>query len=181
MCCALGLCLTAGPAVAQDAEVHFQATREGSRFDIEATAQIPATVNDAWTVLTDYERLPKFIPGVNESRVLARQGSSAVIELRGEVSWLIFTFPMQVRLAIEEFPYRRIEARAIGGNFRQMQGIYRLDAIPHGVKLYYEGSLTPDFYLPPLIGTLLVRSRLERRFTALVREIQKHAAVADAR
>jgi len=35
------------------------------------------------------------------------------------------------------------------------------------------GTLTPDFGIPPLIGTLVVRSMVERRFSAMVREIEK--------
>jgi len=172
----------AAPAFGQKAQVEFQTTREGELFEIEASAAIEASVSDAWQVLTDYDRLAEFIPGVSESRVVSRQGSRAVIELRGEVSWLFVTFPMHVRLAIEEFPYDRIESTAIGGNFRQMHGVYFLHAIPGGIELRYEGTFTPDFSVPPLIGTLLMRNRLEKRFRALVREIERRRApVPDAR
>jgi ribosome-associated toxin RatA of RatAB toxin-antitoxin module len=173
---AVWLSLLAGPAIAQNAQLEFRTTREGERFIIEATAEIEATVADAWKVLTDYDRLAEFIPGVRESRVMSRQGSLAVIELHGEASWLFFTFPMRVRLAIEEFPYDRIESTAIGGDFREMHGVYFLRAIPGGTNLHYEGTFTPDFRVPPLIGTLLMRSRLEKRFRALVSEIAKQRA-----
>ena len=175
---AVGFCLLAAPALAQKAQVDFHTLREGDRFDTKARADIDATAADAWRVLTDYDRLAEFIPGVSESRVVSREGSWALVELRGEASWLFFTFPMHVRLAIAEFPYDRIESNAIGGSFRQMHGVYFLRTIPGGIELRYEGSFTPDFVVPPLIGTLLIRSRLEKRFRALVREIERRQGLA---
>jgi hypothetical protein len=41
------------------------------------------------------------------------------------------------------------------------------------VQLRYEGTFTPDFGVPPLVGTLLMRSTLEKRFAAMVHEIEK--------
>ena len=39
------------------------------------------------------------------------------------------------------------------------------------MRLRYTGSLTPDFSVPPLIGTLAVRRNVERQFSAMVDEI----------
>lgn len=96
-----------------------------------------------------------------------------MIEQRGEASLLFFTFPMRVRLAIEEYPYERIVSNAISGDFKEMHGVYHLEARDAGLRLRYEGKFTPDFVVPPLIGTLMMRSTVERRFSAMVREIEK--------
>lgn len=170
---ALLLLLLAWPAMDHAAEISVQTTRRGDSFEVNASAQIEADVADAWKVLTDYDRLAEFIPGVQESRVVSRDGSNVVIEQRGETSLLFFTFPMRVRLAIEEFPNDRVVSKAIGGNFKELHGVYHLQARNGGMFLRYEGSFTPDFYFPPLIGTLVVRSTVEKRFVAMVREIEK--------
>jgi carbon monoxide dehydrogenase subunit G len=170
---ALCVSLLASPAAGRAAEVVVQTTRHGDTFEVEATAEIEADEADAWKVLTDYDRLAEFIPGVQESRVLSRDGSKVVIDQRGEASLLFFKFPMRVRLAIEEFPTYRVVSTAIGGNFKEMHGVYHLQPRPGGVRLRYEGTFTPDFGVPPLIGTLLMRSTLEKRFAAMVHEIEK--------
>ena len=170
---ALWLLLLMLPGTGRAADVSVQTTRHGDRFEVEATADIEANVADAWKVLTDYDRLAEFIPGMRESRVASRDGSRVVVDQRGEASLLFFTFPMRVRLAIEEFPNDRIVSRAIAGNFKELRGVYHLQARETGLRLRYEGTLTPDFGVPPLIGTLVVRSMVERRFSAMVREIEK--------
>ena len=136
-------------------------------------AEIEADLADAWKVLTDYGRLAEFIPGMQESRLVSRDGLNVVVDQRGDASLLFFTFPMRVRLAIEEFPYDRIVSNAISGDFKEMHGVYHLQTRAGGVQLRYEGKFTPNFGIPPLIGTLLMRSTVAKRFGAMVHEIEK--------
>lgn len=164
--------------VAHAADVSVKTTRHGDRFDVTATAEIGANSADAWKVLTDYDRLAEFIPGVLESRVLSRNGLSVLLDQRGETRLLFLRFPMYVRLAIEEFPPDRIVSRAVAGNFKELHGVYYLQSRDSGVQLRFEGGFTPDFGVPPLIGTLLVGNAVERRFIALVREIEKKSGPA---
>jgi ribosome-associated toxin RatA of RatAB toxin-antitoxin module len=161
----------AAPGFAQQMSVHTE--RHGEEFRIKAMATIAVDTASAWSVLTDYARFAQFIPGVLESRVVSREGAKVVVEQRGEANWLFLSFPMQVRLAVEEFPFERIESSLISGNFKSMQGVYNLLTAGDRLQLHYEGSFTPDFSLPPLIGTLMVRSMVEARFKAMVKEIEK--------
>jgi ribosome-associated toxin RatA of RatAB toxin-antitoxin module len=170
---ALWLLLLGLPAMGQGAEIAVQVVRHGDSFEVEATADIDAGVGDAWKVLTDYDRLSEFIPGMLESRVVSRDGFSVVVDQRGETSVLFFTYPIRVRLAIEEQPYERIVSTAISGNFKDLTGVYALQARGDGLTLRYEGKFTPDFAYPPLLGTLIVRSTVEKRFGAMVQEIEK--------
>jgi ribosome-associated toxin RatA of RatAB toxin-antitoxin module len=170
---ALWLLLLVSPAGAQAAEISVQTTRHGDSFEIEATAEIEVDVADAWKVLTDYDRLADFIPGMHESRVVSRDGFNVVVDQRGEASLLFLTFPMRVRLAIEERPYERIVSAAIAGNFKELHGVYHLQLRGAKLQLRYEGKFTPDFVFPPLLGTLIVRTTAERRFSAMVHEIEK--------
>jgi carbon monoxide dehydrogenase subunit G len=170
---ALWLVVLVLPPTGRAAEISVHATRHGDSFEVGATAEIDADMADAWKVLTDYDRLAEYIPGMQESRVVSRDGFKAVVDQRGEAGLVFFTFPMRVRLAIEEFPYDRIVSNAIAGNFKEMSGVYHLQAQGAGVRLRYEGTLTPDFGVPPLIGTYVVRTMVERRFGAMVREIEK--------
>ncbi len=183
------LCLAAlaPPGLAADIEVgnievadfEVKAVRNGERFDVEASAEFEAGVELAWAVLTDYDRLAEFIPGMKRSRVVSRDGHAVVVDQNGEASLLFFTFPIQVRLAIEEQPFDRIESRAISGNFRELSGNYRLEVRGTRLLLRYSGRMTPDFAVPPLIGTLLVRNTVARRFRAMVDEILRRQRGTD--
>jgi len=177
--CLLFLCLTGITTAAPAAHVTVEATRNGDALEVEASAEFPGTLARTWQVLTDYNRLADFVPDLHVSRVISREGNSAVVEQRGEARLLFFSYPMDVRLAITEHPHERVVSRAVAGNFREMQGTYRLEAHEGRVRLRYSGRLVPDFYVAPLIGTLVLRSHVESTFRALVEEIERQHREAE--
>jgi carbon monoxide dehydrogenase subunit G len=168
---ALVMLAVAVPVPVQAAEVLVAAVRHGDTMYVEASAELEAGLKPAWDVLTDYDRLAQFIPGMLMSRVTARTGNLVTVEQRGEAGLLFFSYILQVTLAIEEVPYRRIMSRAVAGNVKEMQGAYQLEAQDGRVRLRYSGTLTPDFSVPPLVGTLVLKHSVERQFHALVAEI----------
>jgi ribosome-associated toxin RatA of RatAB toxin-antitoxin module len=142
-----------------------------------ASAVLFAPAPIVWQVLTDYERLPAFIPGITKSSVRAREGTRLLVEQAGEARFLIFSFPIEVRLEVTESPSRGIASRAVGGNLRRMDGRYELapDAARNAVTLRYTGEIEPEFNLPPLIGLAAMRHMVEEQFTAMVAEIERRA------
>lgn len=165
------LFLCAAAAVAA-ADVTVQATRDGEAVEVEAVADIAVALARAWEVLTDYNRLSQFVPDLHESRVVSREGARAVVEQKGVARFLFFTYPIEVRLAVTEYPHRRIESRAVAGNFRELRSVYTLEARQGGVRLRYQGRLVPDFELP-LFHTYVLKSNVEATFRAMVEEIER--------
>lgn len=171
------VCVTGLATVASAAEVAVQVTRNGEVFQVDASASIESSVEGgvarAWRVLTDYGRLAEFIPDLHSSRVVSRNGRQVVVEQKGEARVLFFSFPIDVRLAITEYPNERLVSRAVAGNFREMHGAYSLEAGQGRVLLRYAGRMAPDFFVPPLIGTLALRRNVEASFRALVEEVER--------
>ena len=167
------------PALCYPADISLQVTRHGDSFEVEAAAEFEAEVTLAWEVLTDYDRLSEFIPGMHSSRIVSRDKRKVIVDQSGDAKLLFFSFPMRVRLEIEEYPYERIVSRAIDGNFKEMSGSYTLEVRGRHLLLRYAGSLTPDFSVPPLVGTMLVRNTMEKRFGAMVDEIVRRQRLRD--
>jgi len=167
----LWLAALAVPVMSQATDMTIHAVRHGESFEFEAVSEFEADLVQVWEVLTDYDRFSDFIPGMQTSQIIARDPRNVVVDQRGEVSLLFFTFPIRVRLAIEEYPYRRIISRAIKGDFKELRGVYNLEAHGRRIRLFYSGQVTPNFSVPPLISTILVRHIVEKRFSAMVDEI----------
>lgn len=177
---ALALLAAASANAARDVEI--QAQREGASVEIRAHADLAAPVAVVWQVLTDYEHLPQFIPGIAKSVVRERQGAVLFVEQSGAARFLVFSFPIEVRYEVTERPQQWIESRAVGGNLKRMNGRYDLEpgAEPLTVRLRYHGLIEPDFHLPPLVGVAALRSMAEEQFTAMVAEIERRATEAGA-
>ncbi len=176
----LALCLWL-PAHAPAAEVVVHALRDGDVLLIEATAEFEATLAQSWQVLTDYDGLHQFIPNLRLSRVTGRGRNGLTVEQKGEARVLFFSIPIEVTLAINEFPPGKVVARAVAGNFRDMSGVYLLEGQDGRVRLRYSGRMTPDFFVPPIIGTWLLRQHVHDTFAALVDEIVRRQKASDRR
>lgn len=164
------------PASAQ--EISIESGRDGDFITFAASTELKVRRRIAWQVLSDYDHLADFIPDMKVSRVVLRTSDGVLLEQRGDFSFLFFSQPIDVVLAVYEEPQRRIIAHAVAGNLRDMEGRYELVASDRGVRLSYFGRFTPDFYLPPLVGMPIVRSSMARQFRAMVAEIVRRDAVA---
>ena len=161
-----------GAAVAGAADVSVDATRDGEAVEVAASADLAVGVARAWEVLTAYNRFTEFVPNLDESRIVSRDGVHAVVEQKGSARFLFFTYPIEVRLAVTEHPRQRIESRAIAGNFRELHSVYTLEPREGGARLRYHGRLVPDFQLP-LFLTFVLKNNVEATFRAMVEEIER--------
>ncbi len=175
-----GACLLAlwAPFAFAVSAVEVHTTRGGDVIDVRAKATIKAPMEVVWATLTDYERLPEFIPGLKKSRVIARQGPTATVEQSGVAQFLFLTVPIDVTLESTERP-PNIEVRRIAGTVRQLQGRYETELMPDAsyVQLRWVGSIEPEDRLPPLVGEALMRQSIASQFTGMVREIERRVAV----
>lgn len=175
----MALALAAHAGAASGAEdFAIEVERMGERFSVRAQATLAAPAALAWQVLTDYDNLPQFIPGLSSSTTQLRAGNRAVLEQKGEARFLLFSLPIEVRLEVRESPYDWIVSRAVSGNLKRMNGRYELVHDGPVLRLRYTGELEPAFSLPPLVGTFALRAMVEEQFTAMVAEIERRAALA---
>ncbi|MEI6720024.1 MAG: SRPBCC family protein [Betaproteobacteria bacterium] len=170
-------------ATARAAEdLSVEAARKGAFVEVKARATIDAPLSVIWTALTDYEKLPEFVPGLKKSRVASRNGSTVVVEQSGEARFLMFSFPVDVVLEAVEKPQSSIRVRALSGTLRYLEGGYDVEAEPDSGKfiLRWVGTIAPDVSLPPLFGEVVMRMSIEDQFTGMVREIDRREALRRA-
>lgn len=161
------------PAAAQTITAH----RADGAVVVEAVQELDAPAELAWAVLTDYEGLVRSIPDMTESRVIMRNGNQVVVEQKGAASLFLPRRAIEVRLEIVESPYEWVTSRAVAGSFKEMDGCYELKTQGGVLRFTYTGRIVPGFWLPDLIETTAVRRSVGRQFTAVVREIQRRAAL----
>jgi len=164
------------PALAQD--VSIRTVRDGDFINVSASAVMKVDPGVAWAVLSDYDHLAKFIPDMKSSRVVSRQGNVLRVEQKGDVGFFFYKEPVSMLLEVHEEPQTRITARGIEGNIKGLETRYDLQSSAAGVRLDYTGRFEPDFSIPPLIGMPIMNRVIERRFRAMVNEIQRRDALA---
>ena len=166
--------------------------RSGKRFDAEALLDLPAPAETVWDTITDYDALPRFMPGIRACRVLERHPGAGgaerlVVEQHGEFRFLLFAQAMRVRLHIAHETLRVAEAKAVSfelGLLRRravdvFEGRYEI-LRPAGRKtgaartqLRYTARIDLHLPPPPTIGSLAVRQNLQAQLEALAREVRR--------
>lgn len=144
----------------------------------------------AWRTLTDYERLPQFVPGLTSVRVLRRAQVDGLehlqVEQKGEFRWLFYTQPVTVRMDVVHRVPSSVDARAIAApgddatHLERFAGRYELESVGDDVRVSYFARIVPRFALPPVIGTLAVRQTVRTQFDAMLAEIERRSASAGA-
>jgi len=166
------------PAFALEQPISIRTGRDGEFVTVSASVLMHVDLRVAWAVLSDYDHLSKFIPDMQSSRVVSREGNKLRVEQKGDVGFLFYREPVNVLLEVDEEPPRLIVARSISGNVRGLETRYELHPSASGVRLDYTGRFVPSFSIPPLIGMPIVSRMIERRFRAMVDEIQHRDAIA---
>lgn len=171
------LAITPCPAMAEP-PISVEAQNFGAAIRLSATVLMDdVSPGEVWDVLTDYEGQLHFVPGLAESRVISRNSSGSVVVQKGWIEVLFLRFNFEVEYVTHEKPPRLLTSRVKRGNVKRMTGEYRLSKFTNGrhngTRLDYVGEVEPEGWLPPLLGPMVMRSKVKAQIGAMVQEIER--------
>lgn len=127
-------------------------------------------------MLTDYDRYAEFIPDLNVSRVVARNGATITVEQSGNAAFWLFKLPVHVTFEVNELPPNSLQSRTVAGSVRVLASSYALTPVASGVRLDYAGQVLPGFELVSRIEQMVVERNAARQLQALADEIELRSA-----
>lgn len=148
--------------------------RDGGVFEIKAQSHIVADREIAWAVLTDYDRYADFVPGMRSSQRVGEQPLR--IEQHGEFGILFLIKHIYSTLDVHEDPPSTIRFHAIEGNLRRLETQVDIAQDGDTIVLIYRSTIEPDFWVPPLIGSSILRAGIRRKLISVSAEIERRAA-----
>jgi carbon monoxide dehydrogenase subunit G len=158
------------------ATIAISLANRADTIEIEGNADLNADAETAWRVLTDYERYVDFIPGLQESRVVARNGATVTVEETGGVKLWQLHMPLDVTFEITEMAPTGLVSRVVAGDLRALNSRYVLTPVGNRVRLEYTGELGSGLALFGAIERLAVKDNVALRFQALADEIERRSA-----
>lgn len=148
-------------------------TRLGEGYLVQVRMEVMGHQRLAWQVLTDYENLPLFVPGMLSSRIVSRQGDPVLLEQKGQSGVLFFRVVTKTVSRILETPETEIRFDLVSGNLKRMQGSWTLIPHDHATIVNYRAELIPEFALPPLIGPAMMSQNVKTMVAGVAREIER--------
>lgn len=156
-----------------------QVSEANGKLVLNISYRVPVSPREAWAVLTDFENMPAFVPGLESSKVLLRTGKTIQVEQTGSVRFGILPIQYASKRQIDTVPYQSISSHTLSGNAR-LDSIMLLTPSGSGTLLSYHATAVPDLPVPnSLIGSSL-SEMLENQFKAMGQEMARRAQLNDA-
>lgn len=139
-------------------------------FEVVASGTVKASPADVWKVLTDYERMPEFVPDLEKTKVISRVGNKAIIEQSGVARFLFLKRTINLVVHVSEEPISTIVITLVTGDMKTYQCRWEMTALPDGAgtRIAYSGTMVPKFYVPGMLGSNIIRRDIERMMGAVL-------------
>jgi ribosome-associated toxin RatA of RatAB toxin-antitoxin module len=133
------------------------------------TAEIDATPQQCFDLLTDYERLPEWQGAVRSASILERdeQGRGAVVEY--EVDARVKTVRYRLRQVYDE--PERLASEYLGGDFRDFSGEWRFVPLEDGrTRAELDLQIDPGRFVPAPVRSVIADAVMRRA----LRDLKTH-------
>ncbi len=154
----------ASAAVTLDIETEAPRT-----YVVRGAFDVAASTAAAWAVLTDYDRLPSFVPDLKASRVRERTANGVLLEQEATGRFFVFRRDIRVLLRCRETPGERLEFEdTLGADFELYRGSWTLRPEAGGVAVRYELRAKPKGRAPGVVA----RRALHRGARELLEQVR---------
>ncbi len=162
--------------------VRTSVQHDNGRFTIESNMVIQLPEEDVRAILMDFNNLPRINSDIRTVTLLSRHGQTPVrMRINSEVCALLmcmdYTWVQSVRVLPSGDIVTHFDPTL--SDFREGWVRYRLIPEGYNTRLIMNAVLVPDFWFPPLIGPMIIKSKLrdEALETALgIERLQSYAA-----
>lgn len=163
-----------GVSIADEITVNAVRTADGRAVQVEVALALPIKYEVVWEVLNDYENMPRFVPDILATRLISAGPGRKRVEIEGIARLLFLEYPTRTTLDVVYPPDGSIAINSVAGNLA-IHGVVRVHGDGTHTRVDYQVRLTPDFWLPPLIGDFLIGRQIKRQFEGMVEEMHRRA------
>ncbi len=180
LCCLAALnCL---PSLSRAGQLEaFSVTEEDGEYKARVAILLDAPADYVYGVITDYKHIYRLHPSIIESEILPAE-DDATVRVRNRFEHCIALFCMEVEMVedIMEVGDGTLVATTVPAlsSFASGNAVWHVHAFEGGrARVQYQANMKPDFFIPPLIGSLIIKSRLRREIMTSFSRIECHARI----
>jgi hypothetical protein len=178
--------LTLASASGASAAADFRAldvSRDGASYEVKALVYLAAPPQAVFAVLTDYEHFTRISGSIVESRrVQQLDAADSLVYTDTRFCALFFCRHVKEMQKVSQTPPSDIISTVLpekSDNVKSGSAVLHLQSEGEGTLLHWEFRIEPGFWVPPLLGPLLVERGLKaegRRSAAGVEKLARERA-----
>ena len=157
----------------QDTDIAVKVHIARDNVTVDVILAIPATRQEVWVVMTDYEHMADFVSNLKESKIVSVSEGTLKIFQRGSATFGPIKFPFESTREIRLIPFDEIRSRMISGNMRKMEGTTQLIDEGGKTRIIYHTDTIQETWIPSIIVKVFIENEIREQFRELRNEIMK--------
>jgi carbon monoxide dehydrogenase subunit G len=154
------------------AEPKIDVTEAGGTYTVSAAFAVAEPAAAVIAVLTDFERIPRFMPDVTLSRIVERSGGAIVVEQEATAKFMMFSKKVHLLLDVQEDNGLISFRDRCGRSFAHYQGSWTITDEDSRAVVIYRLAAKPNFEVPAFV----LKRLLKRDAVAMISRLQAEIA-----
>jgi hypothetical protein len=126
-------------------------------YQVAASFSVGQTPDLAIAVLTDFERIPNYVPDMKTSTVRERSGDATVVEQEAIAKFMMFSKRIHLVLRVSEAAGTITFRDECGRSFAVYQGSWVVKPAANGSTISYRLDAKPTFEVPAFVLKRLLK------------------------
>ena len=133
-------------------DIEVQVNMAGENIVIDLNFAVPATRQEVWNVLIDFDRMSDFVSNLKESKVISVSEDKLTIFQRGAGTYGPLTYPFESTREVRLVPYYKIRTHLISGSMRKLEGMTHLiDEVFGQTRVIHRTDVIPKAWIPAAV------------------------------
>lgn len=153
-------------------------SHNGDLYQVSADVHLAAPLPQVYKVLTDYNHFTRISGAVRQSRLLKQiDAHTYLVFVESRVCVLFFCHTIKETQRVVELTPQDLVSDVIPAqsNVKMGHAAWHLEPEGEGTRMHWEVTLTPDFWIPPLIGPAFMESELHAQGQYMAQGVEKLA------
>jgi hypothetical protein len=175
------LCVITLPLGAVDF-VEVQVTNDVGVYHIKIIAEVDASAEYVYRVLTDYKHIYRLNPSITESEILPSPGHG-VIRVRTRVDDCTSVLCVELNRVedVYELPPDLLHTVIVPSlsNISSGNAKWKIEDMEEYTEIVYQAHLEPDFNIFPIVGSAILKRKLRQEMVASITMIECIAKIQE--
>lgn len=154
-----------------DRKLDIAVQQIGETYIIDATVDVPVTVDLAWDVLTDFDHMTSILGDLTASKVISRNENIWHVRQEGVAKYGPFSYSFEAVREIHLEPKTRIVSKNLSGTVAQMNSLAEIVPMNQGVQIRYHVEMETGSMLARMFGLPFVRHEVEEQLQRMAKEM----------
>jgi hypothetical protein len=169
---------TTPAAAAESPQAEVREEKIGERNYQVTRVLVHVKPETVWRILTDYENAVGVFPCLKKCKLVKDKGATKLIEHEIKPTGVPGTFDYVIE--VKEVVNRLYEFHRVSGDFREVEGFWKLEPIEDGTMVTYASYVNGGIFLPPPIIKRQARIDMPAVMAALKTHAETTRAIAGA-